>query len=163
MVRQISRSKRAAPKRFLATKFAELWPEFSPDGSWLAYVSDESGQCEVYVRSFPAGDKTIMISNRGGQEPARRPDGRELFYWNNDHTKMMKVDFMPGQVLAAGTPGVLFEFAGVWTEPIRGCDITPHGKRFLVQELTQYAPTVVTQLNFVQNWFEELKRLAPTK
>jgi hypothetical protein len=73
----------------------------------------------------------------------------------------MKVDVMPGQELSAGTPKVLFEFAASSANQIRSYDITPDGKRFLVPGRLQYIPTEVTQLSFVQNWFEELKRLAP--
>jgi serine/threonine-protein kinase len=148
-------------RRFLATQSQEVLPEFSPDGRWLAYVSDESGKNEVYARTFPAGDNVVMISNQGGQVPVWGPDGRELFYWNLDYTKLMKVDVMPGQELSAGTPRVLFEFAASSSNSIRSYDITPDGKRFLIRGRTQFAPTVVTQLNLVQNWFEELKRLVP--
>lgn len=149
------------PKQFLATKSSEGWPEFSPDGQWLAYVSNESGKDEVYVRSFPAGDKVAMISNQGGQAPVWRGDGRELFYWNSDSTKLMAVNVAPGQELTVGMPRTLLEYATGMTSPIRGYDVTPDGNRFLIRGRTRINPTEVTQLNFVLNWCEELKRLVP--
>lgn len=146
--------------RFLCTRFDEAHPEFSPDGMWLAYVSNESGNNEVYVRTFPAGDRTVMISNQGGMSPIWGLGGRELFFWNLDYTKLMKVDVTPGQDLSAGTPKILLEFAKDRIEP-GGFDITPDGKLFLIQSSAQTIPAVVTQLNLVQNWSAELKRLVP--
>jgi Tol biopolymer transport system component len=148
--------------RFAATNASEAYPEFSPDGRWLAYASDESGRFEIYLRPFPGNDRRLTISNQGGQAPLWAPDGRELFYWNNDYTKLMRVDISPGQDLSAGIPKVLFEFAAGHALGIRGYDITPDGRRFLIRERTKYTPTEVTQLNLVQNWFEEVKRLCPT-
>jgi len=147
---------------FAATKSNESFPEFSPDGRWLAYVSNESGRNEVYVRSFPDGKKTLPISSEGGMSPAWAPDGRELFYWNIDFTKLMKVDISPGQNLSAGTPKLLFEFAATGSTFNRIYDITSDGKRFLIREKKKdYNLPPVTELNLVRNWFEELKRLSP--
>jgi Tol biopolymer transport system component len=152
--------KRLTP--FLVTKSAERWPEFSPDAQWLAYTSDESGTDEVYVRKFPAGDKVAMISNKGGVAPVWGPDGRELFYWNSDYTELMKVDVIPGQGLSVGLPSILLEVSASSTFPIRAYDIAPEGNRFLIPGRRPIVPREVFQLNFVQNWFEELKRLCPT-
>jgi len=146
---------------FAATKSNEVFPEFSPDGLWLAYVSNESGRNEVYVRSFPDGTRTLPISSEGGLAPVWAPDGRELFYWNIGFTKLMKVDISPGQNLSAGTPELLFEFAAYGTGGIRGYDITPDGRRFLIREKKDHSLPPVTELNLVRNWFEELKRLSP--
>ena len=65
---------------FLATPFSERVPMFSPDGQWLAYVSDESGRDEVYVRPASGEGGRQVISTTGGTEPMWAPDGRELFY-----------------------------------------------------------------------------------
>lgn len=146
---------------FAVTKSNEAFPEFSPDGRWLAYVSNESGRNEVYIRSFPDGKKTLPISSEGGMSPAWAPDGRELFYWNIDFTKLMKVDISPGQNLSAGTPKLLFEFAATGSTINRIYDITPDGKRFLIREKKDYNLPPVTELNLFRNWFEELKRLSP--
>jgi serine/threonine-protein kinase len=146
---------------FAATKANEAFPEFSPDGRWLVYASNESGRYEVYVRSFPDGKRTLPISSEGGISPMWSPDGRELFYWNIDFTKLMKVDISPGQNLSAGTPKLLFEFAAAVSRMVRIYDITRDGRRFLIREKKDYNLPPVTELNLVRNWFEELKRLSP--
>jgi len=146
---------------FAATKSDEAYPEFSPDGRWLAYASNELERNEIYVRSFPDGKKTLRISYGGGIAPLWAPDGRELFYWNLEYTRLMKVEIVPGNDVPAGTPKVLFEFAAGWAMPVRQYDISPDGRRFLIRELQQYDPTPVTELNLVRNWFGELKRLSP--
>jgi len=146
---------------FATTKSDEVFPEFSPDGLWLAYASNESGRNEVYVRSLPDGKRTLPISSEGGTSPLWSPDGRELFYWNIAFTKLMKVDISPGQNLSAGTPKLLFEFAATGSSLVRIYDITPDGRRFLIREKKNYDLPPVTELNLVRNWFEELKRRSP--
>jgi serine/threonine-protein kinase len=148
--------------RFAAGISHESWPEFSPDGRWLAYASDETGSDEIYLRSFPGGNRKVTISNQGGHAPLWAPDGRELFYWNNSYTSLMKVDISAGPDLPPGTPKKLFDFVAGWSSPIRAYDISPDGRRFLIRGLPEFVLTNVTQLNLVQNWFKELKRLAPT-
>ena len=68
------------PRPWLATRFNETNPQFSPDGRWLAYTSDESGKTEVYVRPFPGPGQKRLVSSEGGTEPRWRGDGREIFY-----------------------------------------------------------------------------------
>ena len=68
------------PEAFLVTPFQERGATFSPDGQWLAFVSNKSGQNEVYVRPYPGPGDEFTISSGGGQEPTWSPDGRELFY-----------------------------------------------------------------------------------
>ena len=65
---------------FLATEFDERHAEFSPNGKWIAYVSDESGADEVYVRAYPSGNHKTRVSSSGGRFPAWSPAGGELFY-----------------------------------------------------------------------------------
>jgi serine/threonine-protein kinase len=147
---------------FAAGKSDEAFPEFSRDGRWLAYASNESGRYEVYVRSFPDGRRTLPISSEGGISPMWSPDGRELFYWNTGFTKLMKVDISPGRNLSAGTPKLLFEFAAAVSRMVRIYDIAPDGQRFLIREKKNYDLPPVTELRLVRNWFAELKRLSPT-
>ena len=146
---------------FAVTKSNEALPEFSPDGRWLAYASNESGRNEIYVRSFPDGTRTLPISVEGGTSPLWERDGREIFFWNTNFTKLMKVDISSGQSLSAGTPKLLFEFAAASSAMIRNYDITPDGRRFLIREKRNSNLPPVTELNLVRNWFDELKRLSP--
>ena len=130
----------------------------SPDGRWLAFSSFESGRVEVYVRPYPALDRSFLVSTAGGAEPRWSGNGRELFYREGD--KMMAVDVRLERDFSASQPRVLFEgpFA---TDPVGGdginYDVTPDGERFVMVRETERTP----QLYMVLNWFEELKRVAP--
>jgi eukaryotic-like serine/threonine-protein kinase len=147
---------------FLRTPFNETVPRFSPDGRWLAYVSDESGHWEIYVQPYPGPGGKWQISTEGGTEPVWNPNGRELFYRSGD--KMMAVDIttttQPG--FTAGKPRVLFEGPYLPT-PVTfpNYDVSPDGQRFLMLMESERA-TSTTQINVVLNWFEELKRRVPT-
>ena len=92
---------------FLRTPFNEAAPRFSPDGRWLAYISDESGRYEIYVQPYPGPGGKWQISTEGGTEPVWNPNGRELFYRNGD--KMMAVDIATQPGFSAGKPRMLFE------------------------------------------------------
>jgi len=139
----------------------------STDGRWLAYTSNETGRLEVYVTSFPTPGRRIAVSNDGGQEPLWAPNGRELYYWHRPNqltsaNQLMSAEIRSGATLSAGRPRLLFECQAVHTNPIRFNDITPDGTRFLIGcAVSEIKPLEVTGLNLVQNWFEELKRLAP--
>jgi serine/threonine-protein kinase len=144
---------------FLRTPFTEAAPRFSPDGGWLAYVSDESGQMEVYVQPYPASGGKWQISGNGGVEPVWNPSGRELFYREGD--KMMAVDIATDPAFSAGRPTVLFE--GPYT-PTTGTlpnyDVSADGQRFLMIKESEQAEAI-REIHVVLNWSEELKRLVP--
>lgn len=150
---------------FISMNFNEGFPEFSPDGRWLAYASDESGRQEVYVTEFPGPGKKIMISNRGGSAPLWARNGREFYYFNLDYNKLMVADIINQPTFKASIPRMLFEVRAklMKVDPLRNYDISPDGRRFLVVEFQDIKPVEVTRLNFVQNWFDELKRLAPAE
>jgi eukaryotic-like serine/threonine-protein kinase len=93
-------------RRWLETPYAESAAAFSPDGRWLAYVSDESGRKEVYVRPLSSSGGRIKVSSEGGVEPVWTRGGRELFYRNGN--QFLSVDIQSGSGLTAGTPHVLF-------------------------------------------------------
>jgi Tol biopolymer transport system component len=147
---------------FIKTGTSEYCPEFSPDGQWLAYSSNESGRYEVYVTSFPGKERKITISNGGGCEPLWARTGNELFYWDVGRTTLMVVDTDTQPAFRAGTPRVLLKYQKAVCSPVRCYDITPDGKRFLTERRSEVKTRPITELNLVGNWFEELKRLAPT-
>jgi Tol biopolymer transport system component len=158
-------SARARP--FVETPFNEQYAEFSPDGRWLVYSSNESGRDEVYVQPYPGPGGKQQVSVEGGFAPAWARNGRELFYTVAEpggSTKMMAVDVTMGATFTAGAPRVLFE--GQYTNTIagRGYDVTPDGRRFLMVQVNQDQPRPAppTTMILVQHWVEELKRLVPT-
>ncbi|HEV2247463.1 MAG TPA: protein kinase [Terriglobia bacterium] len=134
---------------------------FSPDGRWLAYISDESGRLEVYVQPYPGPGGKWQISTEGGTEPVWNPNGRELFYRTGD--KMMAVDISTQTGFAASTPRMLFE--GRYEQPpvpLHNYDVSPDGQHFLMLKPVEQEQAAPTQINVVLNWFEELKRRVPT-
>jgi serine/threonine-protein kinase len=146
---------------FLRTPFNESVPQFSPDGRWLAYISDESGRDEVYVQPYPGPGGKWQISTEGGTEPVWNRNGRELFYRSGD--KMMAVDIATQPGFTAGKPRVLFEGQFLPTPAtFPNYDVSPDGQRFLMLKPVEQAEAAPTQINIVQNWFEELKQKVPT-
>ena len=142
----------------LQTAANEATPSFSPDGRWLAYMSDESGRPEIYVRPFPGPGGRERVSTAGGEEPVWAHNG-ELFYRNGE--KMMAVDIVTEPSLTIGSPKLLFERRFVkipWSRT--NYDVTRDGQRFIMVADAQEPPE---QINIVLNWFEELKRLVPTE
>src|SRR5262249_1675422 len=145
---------------FLNTPFNESNPRFSPNGEWIAYTSNDSGQDEVYVRPFPDGGAASRISTDGGGAAVWSRDGRELFYLNGN--KMIVVDIRTRPSFVIGSPKLLFE--GRYTASTTGSsgyDVSRDGRRFLRMqpiELEQAA-----QINIVLNWQEELKQRVPTR
>jgi eukaryotic-like serine/threonine-protein kinase len=145
---------------FLRTSAYESTPVFSPDERWLAYVSDESGRFEIYVQPYPGPGGKYQISTEGGIEPVWNPNGRELFYRSG--AKMMAVDITSQPNFSAGKPRMLFEgpYLSLQTT-IPSYDVSPDGQRFLMLKSSEQAQST-TQINVVQNWFEELKQKVPT-
>jgi len=134
-------------------------PEFSPDGHWIAYSSNESNRSEVYVRPFPGPGKIHQISSYGGTSPLWAKDGRQLFYRRLGAVWVVDVRTDGGLVISR--PRKLFEAPGYQaSSPIRAYDLSHEG-RFLMVKLEQRNPTPVTEMNLIQNWFEELKEKLP--
>ena len=144
------------PQLFLQTPSNETGPVFSPDGRWLAYRSNESGRQEIYVQPFPATGAKWQISTEGGEEAVWVSSG-EIFYRNGD--RMMAVDITTEPTFSSGTPKLLFEGSYYDYGPRAEYDVTSDGQKFLMIKLGEQS---VRELNVIQNWFEELKRLVPT-
>jgi eukaryotic-like serine/threonine-protein kinase len=151
------------------TAAVEMTPEFSPDGRWLAYVSNESGRSEVYVQPYPGPGERHLISTNGGWQPAWSGSGRELFYVQGGRVggggvpTLMSVTIATAPAFQARTPEALFESADLLIPWGRSYDVASDGQRFLLtlsKEARTNPPSA--QMIFVQNWFEELKRLVPT-
>jgi len=128
----------------------ESHARFSPDGRWIIYVSDDSGQEEIYLRSYPIRGGRWMVSGNGGNAPAWSPKGNEIFYQDLPGGKLLSSSFRSLPSVEIGTAQPLLEPLG------RQFDVSPDGMRFvMVKSVTPGA------INIVINWFTELERLAP--
>lgn len=150
----------ANPQPLMAEPYDERFPMISPDGHWIAYMSNESGQNEVYLRSFPEPGTKFRVSTDGGTRPAWPSSGRELFYRNGD--RIMVVDIRESGA-PIGRPRVLFEASdsAKFQGSVDGYDVAPDGQHFVMIEATEPDPTP-THLHLVMNWGQELERLVPT-
>lgn len=153
-------ARRAWP--FFQSPFAEAQPDFSPDGRWIAYASNESGCFEVFVRPYPGPGGKIQVSNDGGFEPAWRRDGKELFYRSG--AKMMSVAVRPGSANPFGKPVTIFEKPGLYREPNlerRLYDVAPDGTRFVM--LRAIAAGSPPQLRVLTGWTELARQPKPAR
>jgi len=133
---------------FLKTDFDENQGEFSPDGRWVAYSSNESGRWEVYVQPFPGPGGKWQISTAGGSMPVWRRDGRELFYLATDR-KLMAVPVRIGAVFEAESPTPLFP-THLKSDPDRHYDVSADGQRFLIT--MPLGDESAPPITLVQNW-----------
>ena len=140
----------------LATAANERSPSLSPDGGWMAYVSDESGSDEVYVRATEKADTAHRVSAGGGTEAVWSQDGREIFYRQAD--RMMVVPVVPGPALSLGLPQRLFERQYVLdpggNQP--DYDVSPDGRRFVMLRSTEHP----SEFRVVLNWLTEIQKPA---
>ena len=145
------------PAPLMQTKFNEMQGQFSPDGRWIAYASDETGQLEVYVRPFPSGGGQWRVSANGGDSPRWRRDGKELFYLAPDG-RLMAVPVSTGSRFEAGAPRALFQAPFLVTlGVIRSAlhwDVTADGQRFLL--VTPEVQAASTPITVVVNWYAGL-------
>ena len=150
------------PLPLVATGALEGGAAISPDGRWLAYKSNESGRYEIYVQPFPEGGERHQISTDGALPPVWSKDGQTVFYQNEDQVLAVPVSTAPR--FRAEAPRVLFEGeyekASYVTHP--NFDIAPDGKSFVMVKPDEEWGRA-TEIRVILNWFEELKRLAPTE
>ncbi len=150
----------AAPVPLVASSFTEFAPTVSPNGRWMAYSSNETGRSEIFVVPFPnAGEAKWPVSVGGGSEPAWSRDGREIFY-RNGQGDLVAVRVETEARFSVGTASVLFSATNYRAGAVRRqYDVTPDGQRFIL--VRSLGAGVESRLILVQNFFEELKRLAP--
>jgi Tol biopolymer transport system component len=132
--------------------------QFSPDGRWIAYASNETGSMEIYVSAFPSGNGKWQASNGGGQEPRWRQDGKELFYLSADG-KMMSVEVTPGTVFKAGPPVVLFQThlrQALSSQDLFSYDVSGNGQKFVT--LTNVDKSDAAPLSITLNWASEMEK-----
>jgi eukaryotic-like serine/threonine-protein kinase len=141
------------PSVYLQTVSSEGYAQFSPDGKWIAYQSDETHRAEVYVEPFPRVDgksRRWQISTEGGGLPRWRGDGKELYYIMGNG-KMMAVTVTTGANFTAQAPRQLFQTRALprtWNL----FDVTKDGRRFLVNTPLEWASS--SPITVVANWTE---------
>ena len=144
------------PRPFLTSEFKETDPAFSPDGSALAYVSDESGRDEVYVRSYPGPGVRSQVSTSGGSSPKWSGNGRELFYVQHDTVMVVAAETKPAVRVSA--PQALFSGNYLFQRGFN-FDVTPDGRRFILLKMTGDMPP--SDLRVVLGYDEVLRHVAP--
>jgi dipeptidyl aminopeptidase/acylaminoacyl peptidase len=142
----------------LATNYTEEAATLSRDGHWLAYLSDETGRMEVYVRPYPTGGAKTLVSQGGGAEVRWAPDGRTLYYEG-------QVNGVPMMIAAAASTTPEFRIVGRTplfdvsefepAEPHANWDISPDGTRFAMAHQAPFHTLAV-----VIGWTEEVRRHA---
>jgi Tol biopolymer transport system component len=145
------------PFPVVRTSYVEPYGQFSPDGRWVAYQSNESGRAEVYVQPFPGPGAKIPISMNGGTQMRWRRDGKELFYIALDGHLMavhIRADSHDGG-LEPGQPVRLFAVRVGELVPLQAgynqsYDISPDGQRFLMNTITE--ETSVPPITVILNW-----------
>ena len=141
------------PSVFLRTNFQEHRGQFSPDGRFVAYVSNEPGQHEIFVRPFPGSDDQWQISADGGIQPRWSPDGNELYYIAPDGKLMATTITVKGEAIEPGTPKALFQtrIPGGGTQGYNRpqYDVSSDG-RFLIN--TTVEESVTSPITLLLNW-----------
>jgi Tol biopolymer transport system component len=152
----------------LATPAYEEGASVSPDGRWVAYVTDETGRKEVYVQRFPGLGSKVQVSIHGGYSPVWSRDGRALFYAHERDGvypgDLWVVDVRAGMPLRFGPPRRQFGLneRRLWISSlVSGFGVTQDGRFFFPQTVESALSTEARQLHMVQDWTVELRRRAP--
>jgi serine/threonine-protein kinase len=148
------------PTAFLNAPFHESQPEFSPDGRWLAYQSDETGRNEIYVRPFPGPGGKWQVSTEGGINPAWSRTRLELFYATEERRILVVPYAIEGGSFRGEKPRLWSEGPFAVGPAARSLDLHPEGERFAVLTNSQ-ADISQNRVVFILNFFDELRRIAP--
>lgn len=142
------------PHAFLQSRYRKRAPKLSPDGRFMAFLSDESGRDELYVRPFPQGDRQWAVSRNGAGQPRWARNGRELFYL--EPGMLMSVPVRTTPDFSAAAPVPLFAHAGFGNWWDANYDVSADGERFLLPQRVA-GPGKERLIHVVQNWFEEFR------
>jgi serine/threonine protein kinase len=140
------------PFPYKSSEFTQTHPRLSPDGHWLAYVSNETGTAEIHVVSFPQQGGKWRISTGGGVDPVWSHDGHELYYYSRDN-KIMAVDIRPGPLFQYGVPKPLF---AAQIAAINSSFAVSKDGRFLLPVPVEQGATA--SMSVVLNWTEMLDK-----
>ena len=140
------------PFPFLQTPASERNGKLSPDGRWFAYESDETGEYEIYVQTFPGKEGKWQVSDAGGTRPVWRRDGKELFFLSGIG-QLMAVDVTSGATFEHGAPKALFETRA----PVYAAfDVSSDGKRLLMANPLEVG--AIQPMNVIINWQANSKK-----
>jgi eukaryotic-like serine/threonine-protein kinase len=140
---------------FAATRASEVTPVISPDGQWIAYVSDESGRYDVYIQSFPEGAGKWLISSGGGYSPRWSSDGNRIYYIRGEDIYVVPISTIIGR--EGRTIDIGREEHVINVERLEDFDLHPDGRTMIVSQ--HGMERAQGQLNVVLNWFEELQSI----
>jgi Tol biopolymer transport system component len=146
------------PQELVATDANESDAKFSPDGHWLAYVSDETGRDEIFIRPVGGSGGRKQLSSEGGTRPVWAPNGRALFFMKGDQLATIPLDGQgnsasPEQILFTAAKFQQMQIDSRWTS----YDIMPDGQHFIF-ELGGHSSATATHYSVVLNWFTDLRK-----
>ena len=155
------------PKPLITAASNQHYTAFSPNGKWMAYTSNESGNTfEVFVQPFPLTGAKYQITTAGGRTPVWSSDGRQLFYVDIPSNRIVGIDVRTDSGFSFGAPTAVPLDGGQFIAPGRNFDITPDGKQFVVVRAPsspEQGKRTAQQIVVVVNWFDELKQRVPTR